>query len=203
MTALRPSGEICLHYAAGVIDPALAMLVAAHLRHAPETADEIERLRRGFGALLSGEAPAQLSAGACERALAGLETQDAASATPPDPPREEIDVGALRWRWAGPGRRIAPIDVPGSRYKTFALEVGAGRAMLEHSHRGQEWTLVLRGAYRDEDGVVRAGDFVESDSETLHRPVADAREGCLCVSVLSEPLAVGGVAGALTRWLLR
>lgn len=203
MTTPLPSDDICLQYAAGTLDPALAMLVDAHLPHAPETARRIASFQRAAGALLCAEPAAAMAEDALDRALAALpeadETVDEAIRSPDAP---TVDPEALAWRWAGPGRRVAPVSIPGSRFKTFALEVGPGRAMLAHSHQGQEWTLVLRGAYRDEHGEFRAGDFVEEDSDTHHRPVADAKEGCLCLAVLSEPLTAPGLSGVVARWLL-
>jgi putative transcriptional regulator len=203
MTALRPDEEICLHYAAGVIDPALALLMDLHMAHAPETAARVAALRVGFGTLLSCEQPVDLADDAFARLLDRLDQLETGTRDECAPARARFDDQNLRWRWAGPGRRIAPVDVPGSRFKTFALDVGPGRAMLAHSHSGQEWTLVLRGAYRDERVVVGVGDFVEEDSDTAHRPVADSEHGCLCLVVLTAPLAVGGLNGAVARWLLR
>jgi putative transcriptional regulator len=61
-----------------------------------------------------------------------------------------------------------------------------GSQAPRHTHRGLEVTLVLDGTFEDELGEYQPGDFVLRKSSQTHTPRSD--EGCLCYSVLDEPL---------------
>ncbi len=80
-----------------------------------------------------------------------------------------------------------PVQLGGPE-RGFFIYMGAGGKVPEHTHRGQEYTLVLDGEF--EDGVSRYsdGDFSLTDGKTVHRPHADTADGCLVFSVLDEPL---------------
>lgn len=61
-----------------------------------------------------------------------------------------------------------------------------GSQAPKHTHRGIEVTLVLDGTFEDELGEYQPGDFVLRKGSQTHTPRSD--EGCLCYSVLDEPL---------------
>ena len=60
--------------------------------------------------------------------------------------------------------------------------------MPDHSHHGTELTLVLKGAFQDEDGYFARGDIEIADSDVQHIPVADIHEDCICLAVTDAPL---------------
>ncbi len=195
-----PSDEILLKYVSGAIDPALRMLVDRHIELHPQTRDSLRDFEEFGGHLLAEEADAGLTAGSLDRALARL----AASPQQINPLRASFPaLDALRWRWAGPGRAIANIEIAGSRLKTYALRIAPGKAMLQHSHAAQEWTLIVQGSYRDDSGEYDAGAFIEEDEETDHRPVATGDDECICLAVMSGPLTAPGMMGRAARWLMR
>jgi len=118
-----PSDEILLKYVSGAIDPALRMLVDRHIELHPQTRDSLRDFEEFGGHLLAEEADAGLTAGSLDRALARL----AASPQQINPLRASFPaLDALRWRWAGPGRAIANIEIAGSRLKTYALRIAPG-----------------------------------------------------------------------------
>jgi len=57
-----------------------------------------------------------------------------------------------------------------------------------HSHRGMEYTLVLRGGYIDVTGSYGPGDFQMASAELRRNPVADPEEDCINLSVTTGPL---------------
>lgn len=199
MTISLPSDEILMKYASGSLDPALHMLVDAHLERHPASRATVQPFNRYGGLCLSAAPGVEMAAGSLDRALARI----ASCGTEAPAPSRVPDVEALDWRWAGPGRGIANIAVPGSRYKAYALRIQPGRAMLQHTHAGQEWTVILQGAYADEGGAFDAGSFIEEDGDTNHRPVATGNEECICLAVMSAPLLAQGIGGVLARWLMR
>ena len=195
-----PSDEILLRYVSGAIDPALRMLVQRHIELHPQTRDNLRDFEKFGGELLAGEAGADWTAGSLDRALARLSGPEQQTSVPP---RSFPALDTLRWRWAGPGRAIANIDVPDSRLKTCALRIAPGKAMLQHSHEAQEWTLIVQGSYRDASGEYDTGAFIEEDEETDHRPVATGNVECICLAVMSGPLTAPGVMGKVARWMMR
>ena len=68
------------------------------------------------------------------------------------------------------------------------LYIPAGAAMPDHGHRGMELTLVLRGAFTDEDDRFGPGDVEVADEELNHTPVADIGEDCICLAATDAPL---------------
>ena len=61
------------------------------------------------------------------------------------------------------------------------LRIGAGRAMPEHGHGGEEITLVLKGAYRDHMGRFARGDVADLDEDIEHKPVVEQDGDCICL----------------------
>ncbi|MCA8954745.1 MAG: cupin domain-containing protein, partial [Planctomycetes bacterium] len=56
-----------------------------------------------------------------------------------------------------------------------------------HRHRGAEELLVLRGGFRDDAGVYRAGTFCRFEDGTTHHPVAlDEGEPCVFFAIAAE-----------------
>ena len=101
---------------------------------------------------------------------------------------------------------------PGSKRK--AAEIAReGEAMLQklaaggkapaHTHRGNETTLVLQGAFADQNGVFRQWDFVALDQHHEHTPVAVGCEDCITLSVLSAPVRLTGRFTRLLNPFLR
>lgn len=72
------------------------------------------------------------------------------------------------------------MNVEGKR--AFLLRVPAGKAVPHHTHDGNEFVLILRGAYNDEIGRFARGDLAISDGSIKHKPVAEPGEDCICGS---------------------
>lgn len=194
-----PSDDILLKYASGVLDPALRLLVDQHVELHPSTRRRIDDFMAFGGQMLAAEKPAPMTAGSLDRALARI----AAQPQPAAPAAAWPPLDSLHWRWAGPGRSIASIAVSGSNLQAYALRIAPGKAMLQHSHAESEWTLIVQGSYRDENGEYHAGAFIEEDSQTVHSPVATGDQECICLAVMSGPLTAPGLMGTVARWLMR
>lgn len=75
--------------------------------------------------------------------------------------------------------------------------------MPDHGHRGIEMTLVLRGAFLDEDERFARGDVEMADSDLEHTPIADIGEDCICLAVTDAPLRFNGLIPRLVQPFLR
>lgn len=195
-----PADEILLKYASGVLDPALRLLVDRHIALHSETAERLAAFRGYGGLLLESERASAMTGGSLDRALARIAAAKPAAQT------QDADwpaFDALRWRWAGPGRAIAPIAVEGSALRTFAFRIAPGKNMLQHSHVDHEWTLIVQGSYSDESGEFHTGAFIEEDEHTNHTPVATGVVECVCLAVMSGPMTAPGLMGKVAQWLMR
>jgi putative transcriptional regulator len=56
-----------------------------------------------------------------------------------------------------------------------------------------EYTLVLRGGFRDETGSYGPGDFQATSSAVAHNPVADQDGDCINLAVTTAPLRFDGI----------
>ena len=80
----------------------------------------------------------------------------------------------------------APIDV-GDRGHTNLIYMEPGTQVPEHTHKGQEATLVVDGVFNDEKDVYYNGDFILLDAERTHTPQTTAQD-CLTLATLDAPL---------------
>jgi putative transcriptional regulator len=68
---------------------------------------------------------------------------------------------------------------------------------LEHGHKGTELTTVISGAFRDDTGLYRTGDFIECGMDLKHRPKVAGESACLCLIVAEGGVKVRGLARLL------
>jgi len=62
-----------------------------------------------------------------------------------------------------------------------------------HTHRGEEWTMVLTGSYHDETGRYLPGDVQTTTPDIFHCPVADEGPVCINLAVTDAPLIFKGL----------
>ena len=75
--------------------------------------------------------------------------------------------------------------------------------MPQHTHHGNELTLVLKGAFTDETGLYARGDVAFATSDIDHQPVAEADEECLCFAVVDGGLRLTGPVGRFLNVFMR
>ena len=186
----HPDETLLLAYAAGSQDVAMALILATHLSLCPHCRALLTVGERIGGALLDGIPPVALADDALARTMARLEAPE----TPkpmvrsgdgtPAPLRAFLgrDLADVRWRRMGPRLAYATLYRRGPLAMRL-LRGAPGTDVGCHTHRGEEFTLVLRGGYTDETGRYGPGDFQAATSELMHNPVADADEDCINLAV--------------------
>ena len=75
--------------------------------------------------------------------------------------------------------------------------------MPDHSHGGTEMTLVLQGAFRDDEGKFARGALALSDENVTHTPIADISEDCICLAVTDAPLQFKGWLPKVVQRIVR
>jgi putative transcriptional regulator len=88
---------------------------------------------------------------------------------------------------------------PHARGQLKLLRIGAGRAMPEHGHGGEEITLVLQGAYRDHMGRFARGDVADLDEDIEHKPVVEQGGDCICLVATEAPTRFKSLAARLMQ----
>jgi len=189
-----------LAYSAGTLPEAFNLIVATHLSMCDTCRADAQAYDAVGGALID-HGPTAMTAGALEKALSGLDSAaPAVAAAPmtrsalPEPLQSYVggDLDSIRWRPVGMGVKQAILRT--SKGATARLlRIPAGAAMPDHGHNGKEMTLVIQGAFQDEDAYFARGDVEIADSNVQHVPVADIHEDCICLAVTDAPLRFIGL----------
>lgn len=188
---------LLMAYSAGTLPEAFSLAVAAHVSMCDECRARLASFDSVGGALIEQTETAEMAPGSLAATLALI---DAAPQMPepaephrngvlPRPVQDYVggDLEAVKWRPIGMGVKQAIL--PTTQDATARLLfIPAGTALPDHGHKGMELTLVLQGAFSDEDGRFARGDIEVADAAVDHKPVADTSEDCICLAVTDAPL---------------
>lgn len=192
--------NILAAYATNNLPEAVNLIVATHLSLCDQCRSAAEAYDALGGVLLEETEGQALQADSLERALARIEVPETATAekprtagTLPAPLQAYVggDLEAVKWRPLGMGVKQALLPTS-EKASARLLFIPAGTAVPDHSHGGQELTLVLKGAFSDESDRFARGDVEIADEDVHHQPVADVSEDCICLAVTDAPLKFRG-----------
>jgi putative transcriptional regulator len=193
--------------ASGRAEPALGLFLDAFLDMNGIALDAGEAIS---GAMLEGEAPAEMSPHALDMAFAAIERggkqakrkkllYPELSAVPAVLKDAILEAEARRaWGWAGPGIRTLPLGLPGGA-KAEIIRLNAGATVPWHTHKGQEITLCLVGEFSDEAGVYGPGDYSLTNQTIRHQPKAHDKGAVYALAVTDAGLKFEGLLGALQK----
>lgn len=204
---------ILMAYSAGTLPEAFNLIVASHLslcdtcRAHAESFDALggEVLDHNAGVAMSSSSFAStidlINGGKIEIAQP---KQPAPDGVLPQPLRDYVggDLDDVKWKSIGMGVKQAILPTS-SEASARLLMIPAGVAMPDHGHHGTEMTLVLKGAFQDEDGYFARGDIEIADSDLHHTPVADIHEDCICLAVADAPLQFNKLVPRIAQRFLR
>ena len=204
-----------LAYAAGTLNEAFSVVAAAHVSVCPSCRAAVRQAEAVGGNLLEQTDAVAVSADARARMMAQLDV--VAPLNTPERPRpmasHELprplarllggsNLDEIRWRSLAPGIAVHDLPLsPQARGHLKLLRIGAGKAMPEHGHGGEEITLILKGAYRDKFGEFRAGDVADLDESMEHSPIVTEDGPCICLIATEAPTRMKGLfARILQPW---
>ncbi len=123
----------------------------------------------------------------------------------PRPLRRFMNTDFEHLPWRGISENIKEFNLPFSdrEFKAKLYKIKAGKELPQHTHKGNEYTLVMSGSFEDEAGDYHPGDFVLADADTVHRPKAKPDQDCICFAVLDAPLQFTGPLGWVLNPFLR
>jgi len=207
--------DILMGYATGTLPEAFNLMVATHLSLCDTCRAQAESFDAIGGEVLD-EVVADTTAMASNSLAATMaliadgamnRTAKAQFGTDPVLPKPLQDyvggsVDDINWRSVGMGVKQAILPTsPGASARL--LFIPAGAAMPDHGHEGREMTMVLKGAFQDEDGYFARGDVEIADSDLHHTPVADIHEDCICLAVTDAPLKFEGILPKIVQRFAR
>ena len=206
--------EILMGYSAGSLPEAFNLMVATHISLCDACRAQLGACDAVGGALM--ERPKTPSAEMDEGSLAATMSMIAAgpagsisapsktTGVLPTPLQDYVggDLAAIKWRPIGMGvkQAILPTSKQASARLLF---IPAGSAMPDHGHHGMELTMVLQGAFQDEDDYFARGDVEVAGSDLEHTPVADIHEDCICLAVTDAPLKFKGLLPRIMQNFIR
>lgn len=215
----HPKADLLFDYAAGSLSEPLALVVASHLSMCATCRDAVERYDAVGGALLRDIPETAVADSLLEQTIArlgdaeadepevspgpALDHQTLAMVPPPLRPYLTGSLKDLSWRRMGRSIHEYRLTVPETGYTACLMKFQAGKAVVDHSHMGEEHTLVLAGGYTDGDSHYGPGDLAFADPSLRHRPVADPGEDCICLVVLDAPTRLTGPIGRFLNPFIR
>jgi putative transcriptional regulator len=197
MIAHHPDHMLLMAYASGAADEATGLIVATHLHYCAICRIRSAQMETIGGSLLEELAPQALAPGALAATLARLDQVKPHERSRPQRSRDGTpailraylggDLRDVHWRKMGPRLSYAPLFRRGA--VTARLLRGIpGADSGTHTHRGAEYTVVLRGGYTDVTGSYAPGDLQVMEEGQRHNPVADPGEDCINLAVTTGRL---------------
>ncbi len=195
------SDAILLSYAAGTLPRAFELVVATHVSLSDDARARLGGYEALGGAIINDMDCVDMADGALDDTLARI-AEMAPAPRPatrktglfPTPLQQAIggDETAVKWRPVGMGVRQSVIcaDDGGS---ARLLAIPGGQAMPKHTHRGTELTLVLQGAFTDDDARFARGDLEIADDHDDHAPIAETGQDCICLIATEAPVRFQGM----------
>lgn len=225
----HPAPELLLDYATGSAPEALSLIVACHVSRCARCRADVNRYEEIGAALFETLEPAPADEALLTAVMARLDEPQAPAAPPvperpaglerqasrekpgaadrpiPQPLRPYIggSVDALPWRRVGRLFQEVRLPLANPAVSAKLMRFNPGSVMPMHTHRGHEYTLVLSGAYTDEDERFLPGDFDECDATHRHQPRVGEDEDCLALVVLDAPIKLTGMFGRVLNPFLR
>lgn len=203
--AHHPGEELLLAYALGASSQPVALLVATHLSFCATCSRTVGEMEAAGGAMLSNIEPVALETSAFQTTLSrrgdrlpSNARQTAVASDVPSPLRAYIGdrFADVRWVPMAPGLAQVRLITRGrSRARLIRARPGSGVSL--HSHRGEEWTLVLTGSYHDESGQYGPGDVQATTPDVFHRPIANEGPVCINLAVTDAPLVFKDLVPAI------
>lgn len=200
-------------YAAGTLAPEKTLMINCQQDICSKAAIEIqnqETIAAGF--MMSTETTREftLSDDFMSRALAALPQSDSVSTpqthtdqTPTDqePPLATAANDLLpatltafmggepvNWSFFAPGMQSASLWQGNDGQHLWLLKVKGGKNMPEHTHIGEEWSLILKGSYHVGTTQYTRGDLHVEDEHCTHIPMIDPGVDCICLVLTEGPL---------------
>ncbi|MGM0767823.1 MAG: ChrR family anti-sigma-E factor [Pseudomonadota bacterium] len=208
MTRHHPDSLTLMEYSAGNLTEPHALCIRLHLDQCPHCRSRVDTLDSLGAVMMEHQPRADVSESMFDSILSRIDSDTdtnevIARVSSRMSPLQKLlgdDLNSLPWK-----RQLGDVSVldiserfPGQSEQVVLQKLAAGGKAPAHTHRGEETTIVLQGAFADQKGVFNQWDFVVLNDQDEHKPVAVGCEDCITLSVLSAPVKL---TGTFTRML--
>lgn len=204
MAVTHPDDEVLELYVNGALSQGMNIFVRTHLHFCPRCRERVELLEMIAGELLCTDGTSvEVSPNSYQNVLKIIEESERTKA---EEPTTNISGGAMPtminnlvggtsdnipWRFRLPG--ISDYQISNDNGEEISLlKAEPGAKIFQHTHEGDEATLVLSGSLQDGDKIFRAGDVSMVDETHTHNPSIIGTEPCICLIVMSGKVKFTG-----------
>ena len=214
MTRHHPDTLTLMEFSAGNLSEPHALCIRLHLDQCPHCRSRVDTLDSLGAVMMESQPQVGVSSDMFDAILSRIDSEPdmtenyiSTQAKRMSPLQKLLgdDLDALPWK-----RQLGDVSVldiserfPGQNEQVVLQKLAAGGKAPAHTHRGNETTIVLQGAFADQNGVFNQWDFVVLNQEDEHKPVAVGCEDCITLSVLSAPVKLTGTFTRLLNPFIR
>lgn len=217
MNSHHPDSLTLMEFSAGNLSEPHALCIRLHLDQCANCRSRVDTLDSLGAVMMESQPQTQVSSGMFDSILSRIDSESnsaeqevstSAKSNRRVSPLEKLlgdDLNSLPWK-----RQLGDVSVlditdrfPGQKEQVVLQKLAAGGKAPAHTHRGEETTIVLQGAFADQKGVFNQWDFVVLNQEDNHKPVAVGCEDCITLSVLSAPVKLTGTFSRMLNPFIR
>lgn len=217
MNSHHPDSLTLMEFSAGNLSEPHALCIRLHLDQCANCRSRVDTLDSLGAVMMESQPQTEVSSGMFDSIISRIDSESnsaeqevstSAKSNRRVSPLEKLlgdDLNSLPWK-----RQLGDVSVlditdrfPGQKEQVVLQKLAAGGKAPAHTHRGEETTIVLQGAFADQKGVFNQWDFVVLNQEDNHKPVAVGCEDCITLSVLSAPVKLTGMFGRMLNPFIR
>jgi putative transcriptional regulator len=209
----HPDDATIMAYAAGALTEGFSLVLAAHFENCPQCQQRLQEAQNMGGEMLMQLQPSEPPTGGLSDIWSRIESlpvieepikpiRPKSNSSLPAVLRPLLEPGldSIPWRKVAPGISRYRLDAIDSENGTVQLlSIDPGITIPEHTHKGSELTLILKGSYQDETGRYQRGDLADLDSSVKHTPRVDSSEPCICLIATDQPLHFSSLASRILQ----
>ena len=185
MTRHHPDTLTLMEFSAGNLSEPHALCIRLHLDQCPHCRSRVDTLDSLGAVMMENQPQVGVSSDMFDAILSRIdsepdmtETYISTQAKRMSPLQKLLgdDLDALPWK-----RQLGDVSVldiserfPGQNEQVVLQKLAAGGKAPAHTHRGNETTIVLQGAFADQKGVFNQWDFVVLNQEDEHKQIGRA-----------------------------
>ena len=204
MANTHPNSELLELYTNGSLTEGMDIFVKGHLNFCPLCRAKIELLEMVAGELFSNSIDAsEITSPSFHSVLSKIASDDP---TEYEESKPSIKGGTMpiminnfvgkssdeiNWRFRLPG--ISDYQISNNNGEEISLlKAEPGAKIFQHTHEGEEATLVLSGALQDGEKILNPGDVSIVNEEHTHNPAIIGDIPCICLIVMSGKVKFTG-----------
>lgn len=213
MSNWHPSSDQLIEFSSGTGASALNIAISTHLHYCSACRRSVSENESTAAVIFEQQSEQTLAADSFENLMARINAEPAQAAVKakPKPTRfpavvEKLinsDTESLDWQKPMKNLRVSKILQDECGMILGLHHMKSGGRVPQHTHRGNEISVVIEGGFSDEMGSYGPGDFIHLSTEHNHSPRADADGDCWLLSIVEAPVKLTGPLGWVVNPFLK